>query len=62
MNWEIGIDTYALLNTKQITKRGLLHRTGNSAQYSMPVWEENLEESGCITDSLCCTPETHTTF
>ena len=63
INQEFGINTYTLLYIKQITTRDLLHRTENSAQYSvMPVWEKNLEESGCITDSLCCTPETNTTL
>ena len=33
INWEIGIDIYALLYIKQITNKDLLYSTGNSTQY-----------------------------
>ena len=34
INWEVGIDMYTLLYTKQITNKDLLYSTGNSTQYS----------------------------
>ena len=34
-DWEFGIDMYTLLYIKQITNKGLLYSTGNSAQYSV---------------------------
>ena len=33
INWEIGINIYALLYIKQVTNKDLLHSTGNSIQY-----------------------------
>ena len=33
--WELGIDMYTLLYSKQITNKDLLHSTGNAAQYSV---------------------------
>ena len=38
MNWEIGIDTYTLLYSKQITNKDLLYSTGNSTQYSVMTY------------------------
>ena len=38
INWEIGIDIYTLLYTKQITNKGLLRSTGNSTQYSVMTY------------------------
>ena len=35
MNWEIGIDIYTLLCTKQITNKNLLYGTENSIQCSV---------------------------
>ena len=35
INWEIGINIYALLYVKQITNKDLLYSTGNSTQYSV---------------------------
>ena len=35
IDWEFGIDMYALLYLKQITNKDLLYSTGNSAQYSV---------------------------
>ena len=35
MNWEIGIDIYTILYTKQITNENLLYSTGNSTQRSV---------------------------
>ena len=34
IDWEFGFDTYILLYLKQVTNKGRLHCTGNSAQYS----------------------------
>ena len=33
MNWEIGIDIYALICIKQITNENLLYSTGNSTSF-----------------------------
>ena len=35
MNWESGVDTYALLCIRQITNENLLDTTGNSALSSV---------------------------
>ena len=57
-----------------INNKGLLYSTGNSTQNSLMAYmgkeSKNLKKSGNIsisiyiykTDSLCCTPETNTTF
>ena len=62
INWEIGIDIYTLLYIKQITKKDLLHSTGNSTQYSVMTCMEKeflKRVAICIriTESLCCTAE-----
>ena len=68
INWEIGIDIYALLYIKQITNKNLLYSTGNSTQYSVMAYmgkeskKKRMDVCICITDSLCCTPETKTTL
>ena len=38
INWEIGIDIYTLLYTKQITNKDLLYSLGYSTQYSVMVY------------------------
>ena len=38
INWEIGIDTYALLYIKQITNKDLQYSTGDSTQYSVMAY------------------------
>ena len=38
ISWEIGIDIYTLLYTKQITNRNLLYSTGNTIQYSVMTY------------------------
>ena len=35
MNWEIGIDIYTLLCTKEVTNENLLYNTENSPQGSV---------------------------
>ena len=35
INWEVGIDVYALLYVKQVSKKDLPLGTGNSTQYSV---------------------------
>ena len=66
-NWEIGIDIYTLQYIKQITNKDLLYSTGNSTQYSVMAYmgkdsRKRVNICICITDSLCCTPETNTTL
>ena len=36
--WEIGIDIYTILYTKQITNKDLLYSTGNYTQYSVMTY------------------------
>ena len=65
INWEIGIDIYTLLYIKEITNKDLLYSTGNSTQYSVMAYmgkesKKRMDICICITDSLCCTPETNT--
>ena len=35
INWEFGIDIYTLLYIKEITNKGSMYSSGNSAQYSV---------------------------
>ena len=53
----------------KITNKKLLYSTGNSAQYSLMAYlgkdSRMLKKKRvdvCVTDSLCCTPETNTTL
>ena len=64
INWEIGMDIYTLLYIKETTSKDLLYSTGNSTQYSVMAFrgKESKKVYICITDSLCCTPETNTTL
>ena len=67
INWETGNDTYALLYIKQITNKDQLYSTGNSTQYSVMAYmgkesKKRVDGCICITESLCCTPETNTTL
>ena len=60
--WAPGADTDTLLYLKQITSKALLYSTGNSARYSVitQMGEESEKRMNvCITESLCCTPETN---
>ena len=55
MNWEIGIDIYTLLFTKQITNKDLLYRKGNSTQYTVMTYmgkesKKRVDICICITD------------
>ena len=63
IHWEMSIDIYTLLYIKE----NLLCSTGNSTQYSVMAYIEkeskNRVDTGmCITESLCCTPETITHY
>ena len=65
MKWEFGISRCKLVYTEWINKV-LLYSTGNYIQY--PVINHNGREYEaeyiclCITESLCCAPETNTTL
>ena len=59
VNLEDGINTYTVLYIKYITNKDLLYSTGSSTQCS--VREIGMDMCICITNSLCCTPETNTT-
>ena len=69
INWEIGTDIYTLLYIKWISNKDLLYSPGNSTQYSvMAYMGKGSKKRGdiciciCITDWLCCIPETNTTL
>ena len=63
INWEVGIDMYTLLYIKWITNKNLLCSIGNSSLMAY-MWKESKKrvDTLCITDSLCCTPETNTSL
>ena len=47
--------------------KDLLYSTGNSTQYFVMAYmgkesKKRVDKCICITDSLCCTPETNTTL
>ena len=51
----------------KIDNRDLLYSTGNSTQYSVMAYtgkesKKRVDICICITDSLCCTPETNKTL
>ena len=59
------IDIYTLLCIKQITSKNLLYSTGKSTQYSVMAYmgkesKKRVDICICITNSLCCTPESNT--
>ena len=65
INWEFGVDMFTLLYMKQMIDGDLLYRTKNSTQYSeITLWRKKLNNNIyiCITESLCCTPETNITL
>ena len=58
---------YTLKYLKWVTNKNLLHSTGNSAQYYVVAWMGGefggrMDTCVCITESLCCLPETITTL
>ena len=64
---EIEIDMYTLLYIQQITNKDLLYSTGNSTLILCNDFcGKRILKRGnmciCLTDSLCCTPETNTTL
>ena len=64
INQEFGISRYKVLYIKYINNKVLQYSTGNYIQHS--VINHNRKEYEkeyvytCITESLCCTPETNT--
>ena len=68
INQEFGIKIYTLLYIKQITNKDLLYSTGNYIQYLVITYSGRECKKRiyiflytCITESLCCVPETNTT-
>ena len=63
LNQEFGISRYTLVYVKQMNKM-LLSSTGNYIQY--PVINHNGQEYEkediCVSESLCCMPESNTTL
>ena len=57
-DWDLHIHTYI----EQITNKNYLYRAGNSAQYSVMIRmgkeSKRVDICICMTDPLCCTPET----
>ena len=67
VNKEFGINRYTLLYVKQMNNKDLLYSTGHYIQYlvitySGKEYEKHIYIYICITESLCCTPETNTTL
>ena len=64
IHWEIGIDIHNPRYIKWITNKDLLYSTGNSTQYFVMAYmgKERVDICICMTDSLCCTPETNATL
>ena len=66
INQEFGSNLYMLLYIKQVNNKDLLYSTGNYTQYFVITYMEKESEKEytyiyvCITESLCCTPETST--
>ena len=62
MNWEFEINRYILLYLKEINKKDLLDSTENYIQYFVITYNGKefmyIYTCVCITESLCCTPET----
>ena len=59
------MNTHTLLYVRQIKNKDLLYSTGNSTQYSVITYmrkESKKRMNICVTESLCCTPETNTTL
>ena len=46
MDWESGIDIYALLCVKQVDSGNLIYSAGSSAQCSMMAWRGGMGEGG----------------
>ena len=64
LDWEFGIIRCKLLYIEWINNKVLLYSTGNCTQYLVIIYrgKESGKEYICITESLCCTPETNTTL
>ena len=67
MNWEVGTDIYTPLYIKQITNKKPVYSTETSTQYSIMAYvgkesKKRVVISMCVTESLCYTLETNTTF
>ena len=62
--WDLHIHTLQYL--KSITKKDLLYSTRKYTQYSVITYKGKKSEKKdtyvCITESLCCSLETNTTF
>ena len=58
---EFGMNMHTSLYLKWITNKNLLHSTRNSSQCYVAAWMGG-EFGICIVESLCCSPETITTF
>ena len=60
INQESEIKRYTLLYIKQITNEDLLYSTRKYIQYLIITYSgKKSEKYTCITESLCCTPETN---
>ena len=66
INQEVGINIYTLLYIKQITNKDLLYSKEKYTQQFVITYKRKESEKEdmyvCITESLCCTPETNTTL
>ena len=67
MDMYTWIHVYMVKMDTWITSKDLLYSTGNSAQYYVVAWMGGefggrMDTCVCITESLCCLPETITTL
>ena len=65
MDWDSGISRCSLLSIEWLNNKVLLHGTGSYIQYPMinhngKEREKEYIQCVCITESLCCTPESKT--
>ena len=59
----MGIITHTHYCAKYVINKKLLYSTGRSAQWFVITYQgKRIDIFTCVTDSLCCTPETYTTL
>ena len=68
INQEFGTNRYILLYVTQVNKKDLVYCTGDYIQYLVITYsgkeseKEHMYMYICMSESLCCTPETNTTI
>ena len=72
LNEEFGINIYTLPYIKQVNNKDLLYSAGSYTQYLVITYNGKKSEKAyihthiymcvCVSESLCCPPETNTTL